>query len=109
MDFFARQERARRATAVLVAYFSVAVVLLTGAVYVAVKAIVVGVDVKARGALGVSTALWDPPLLGGVAVATLLVIAAGTTFKTMQLAKGGSVVATLLGGRLVNHDTTEPN
>ena len=33
----------------------------------------------------------------------------GSGFKTLELAQGGSTVATMLGGRLVNPTTTDPD
>ena len=45
----------------------------------------------------------------GAAVGTLAVIALGSGFKTLELAQGGSTVATMLGGRLVDPTTTDPD
>ena len=45
----------------------------------------------------------------GVTVGTLAVIFIGSAYKTNELAGGGSAVATLMGGRLVNPNTTDPD
>ena len=52
--------------------------------------------------------LWNPQLFLGVAVGTLAVVALGSGFKTLELAQGGSAVATMLGGRLVDPDHHRP-
>ncbi|HTU25435.1 MAG TPA: M48 family metallopeptidase [Pirellulales bacterium] len=103
MDFFEHQERARRRTGLLVAYFVVAVVLIIAAVYLAVA----GVLFYGQGATGQGEAdsLWFPDLFAEVSLGTLAVIAAGSLFKFAQLAGGGEVVARSLGGRPVLPDT----
>lgn len=106
MDFFARQDKARRNTKVLVFYFALAVLSLIVAVDLAVWLIFAGVEAKES--LGESTFAWS---LGevtlGTSLATLFVISAGSVFKTLQLSSGGSVVAELLEGRLVASNTID--
>jgi Zn-dependent protease with chaperone function/uncharacterized tellurite resistance protein B-like protein len=51
--------------------------------------------------------LWNPQLFLGVAIGTLAVIGIGSLFKTMELAQGGSAVSSMMGGRLVNPNTTD--
>src|SRR5438128_11486734 len=46
-------------------------------------------------------------LLLWVTIGTLAVILIGSVFKTLQLARGGSAVAELLDGRLINSNTTD--
>jgi len=53
--------------------------------------------------------LWNPQLFLVASVGTLTVIALGSGFKTLELSQGGSTVATMLGGRLVNPATTDPD
>ena len=53
--------------------------------------------------------LWDPRLFLGVTVGVLAVIFIGSAYKTNELAGGGGSVATLMGGRLVNPNTTDPD
>jgi len=108
VDFFERQEKARRHTAFLVFYFAIAIALLILAVYAAVALIFGGVSLKDSS--GETTfSFLQPELFVETALATLGVIAMGTVFKTMALARGGRAVAELLDGRLVNSNTTDPN
>jgi len=51
--------------------------------------------------------LWNPKLFLGVALGTLAVIGIGSGFKTMELAQGGSAVSSMMGGRLINPNTTD--
>ena len=106
MDFFERQDKARRHTAFLVFYFIVAVVLMIGAVYLAVLLIFGGIELK-NGA-DETTASWShATMFLGTAVATLGIIGTGSFFKTLSLARGGRAVAELLDGRLVNPNSTD--
>ena len=112
MDFFQRQDQARRSTKLLVVYFTAGVVLLTCAVYVAAAFLFAAAGhSRHHRAFGpqVEFALWNPKLFFGVSVCTLSIIAIGSLSKTLELAKGGSVVASQLGGRLVNPTTTNPD
>ncbi len=108
MDFFARQEKARRSTKLLVFYFVTAVVFLIAAVYVAVAFIFLhnNLEDETNSALA---ALWDPQLFLLTAAATVAIIVMGSVTKTFQLSSGGSAVADLLGGRLVNANTADLN
>jgi Zn-dependent protease with chaperone function len=113
MDFFERQEKAHHNTKLLVAYFVTGVALLTVAVYLASLLIFAGVasrhhryqDHDEQSQVG----LWNPQLFFGVLVGTLAVITIGSVSKTAELARGGSAVAEMLGGRLVNSNTTDPD
>jgi len=107
MDFFEQQERARRATKLLVVHFAVAVACIVVAVYVSILAIFHGAD--AGGQPGADLVLWEPRLFAGAALATLTVVSAGSLYKTAVLANGGSAVAEALGGRILSPDTTDPD
>ena len=96
MDFFERQDEARRHTKLLVFYFAAAVLSLVIVINVAVSLI-----------LGMLVVGPKAELLLWITLATLAVILAGSAFKTLQLASGGSVVAELLGGRLVDSNTSD--
>ncbi len=109
MDFFARQDQARRNTKLLVAYFAVAVVLIIASVYFASLVIFQGATTYRQQGELVSFALWNPKLFLLAAGGTLAVIACGSLFKTAQLSSGGSAVAESLGGRLVDSDTRDPH
>jgi Zn-dependent protease with chaperone function len=106
VDFFERQDKARRNTKLLVFYFVVAVGLLIVAVYIAVALIFTGVELK--NSSGEMTFAWaQPEVFFGTAAATLAVIGLGSVGKTMSLARGGRAVAELMEGRLVNPNSTE--
>ena len=95
MDFFERQDTARRYTKWLLVYYPIALVLIVGSVYVVV-ALVFSRD-----------ALWNPMLFVGVTVGTLLLIAGATLVKINELRGGGGTVASLLGGVPVDPNTRD--
>ena len=96
MDFFERQDQARRHTKLLGLYFAAAVL-----------SFVIVINIAAALILG-AFAIWPKPeLLLWITLATLAVILAGSIFKTLQLASGGSAVAELLGGRLIECNTSD--
>jgi Zn-dependent protease with chaperone function len=99
-DFFTRQELARRNTGRLIVLFLLAVVAIVAAVYLVVA-------FALRGAQGGS--MWDPGLLGVVALGTGALVAGGSAYRTVSLAGGGQHVAELLGGRLVDPRTRDPD
>src|ERR1019366_5557898 len=111
MDFFERQDQARRNTKLLVVYFILGVALLIVAVYAATLVIFTGVASRHHHVYAeqAQLVLWNPQLFLGAAIGTLAVIALGSGFKTLELAQGGSTVATMLGGRLVDPTTRDPN
>src|SRR6266567_7810111 len=112
MDFFERQDQARRNTKLLVVYFVVGVALLVAAVYLATLLVFAGVASRRHHFYSddrPQPALWQPQLFLGAAAGTLAVITLGSIFKTSELAQGGSAVATMLGGQLVNSNTANPD
>ncbi len=116
MDFFARQDKAHRNTKWLVLYFTAGVAALVLTVYFACLLIFTGFGLHHRHSYYSYTlekqqeiTLWNPRLFLGVAVGTLGVIGVGSICKTIELSQGGSAVATMLGGQLVNPHTTDPD
>jgi Zn-dependent protease with chaperone function len=111
MDFFDRQDQARRNTRLLVVYFVLGVTMLILAVYAVLLGIFVGLTSRHGDGYGeaAEVVLWNPQLFFVASVGTLAVIALGSGFKTLELAQGGSAVATMLGGRLVDPATTDPD
>jgi len=106
VDFFERQDKARRHTAFLVFYFVAAIILLIGAVYLAVLLIFGAVESK--NVVDETTTSWShAKMFLGTAIGTLGIIGAGSFFKTLSLARGGRAVAELLDGRLVNPNSTD--
>jgi Zn-dependent protease with chaperone function len=106
MDFFERQDKARRKTKLLVFYFIVAICLLILASYAAVFAIFGRKEIV--DSFGdASFTFWQADLFLWSALGTLAVISIGSVAKTLELSKGGSAVAQMLDGRLINSNTTE--
>ena len=109
MDFFERQDKARKNTKLLVFYFAVAVLLIVASIYLVSLFVFHGAaNYKHRG-YAVEFSLWNPTLFFYAAGGTLAVIVCGSLFKTMQLSAGGSAVAESLGGRLVDVTTNDPD
>ena len=114
MDFFERQDRARRKTKLLVFYFISAVVVLIAAVYFVALLLFTGLAARHHHSRYSSdydqsapVTLWNPEALLWSVVGVLAVVGLGSAYKTSELAAGGSAVATLMGGRLVNPNTQE--
>jgi Zn-dependent protease with chaperone function/uncharacterized tellurite resistance protein B-like protein len=117
MDFFERQEKARRNTKLLVVYFVTGVALLILVIYlVAVAIFTTGSQYRSRHrpysiddtqVEAPRPTLWNPQLFCGAALGTLAVIAIGSIFKTLELSQGGSAVSSMMGGRLLNPSTTD--
>ncbi|MGA2175127.1 MAG: M48 family metallopeptidase [Verrucomicrobiota bacterium] len=108
MDFFERQEKARRNTKWLVLYFAAGVAGLIAALYLATLIAFAGVHSRHHDYGGPGIPLWDARLFAAVALGTLAIIGIGSASKTMELAQGGSAVANMMGGRIVRSNTTDP-
>jgi Zn-dependent protease with chaperone function len=116
MDFFERQNHARKRTKLLVFYFVVAVILIVLSIYAVVM---VGLNLShqqhhQRNPYQSQQApspmvWWNAEALLAVGFGTLAVIFIGSAWKSNQLSGGGGSVATLMGGRLVDQNTTDPN
>jgi Zn-dependent protease with chaperone function len=108
VDFFERQDKARRNTKLLVVYFALAVLSLIVAVDAAV-ALTFGA-VSAHESLGEP---WPNPvrldLMAAATLGTLAIVSIGSISKTLQLARGGGAVAELLDGRLIHSQTRDAN
>jgi Zn-dependent protease with chaperone function len=127
MDFFDRQERARRHTRWLIGYFGLSVVAIVAVTYVLFAPGVLiflkppphahrmPVPLAVFWLLGEALThpghfiawTWEPRLAAAYALGASLVIGLGSLYKIRQLAAGGSVVAELLGGRRVEPDTAD--
>jgi Zn-dependent protease with chaperone function len=110
MDFFQRQDEARRRTKWLVIGFTLAVASMV------VMAYGVGLIAKyfifaktGRYSYQADFSPWDLDLFGFTTFITLLVIAGGCAWKRMDLAGGGPAVAESLGGRVVDPNSTDPD
>jgi Zn-dependent protease with chaperone function len=118
VDFFERQDKARRHTRLLVFYFVLAVLSLVIVINVAVLlmlasfgsyGVLIWKSVPISSVAELSLPFSQAELLFCVTVGTLAVILIGSVFKTLQLSRGGSAVAELLGGRLIDSNTTDPD
>ncbi len=114
MDFFEQQAKAQRKTKWLVFYFILAVAGMIAAVYVAAILIFSGVQAEHHHRYYESQqqaqfSAWNPQVFFGVTIAVLAVVGIGSGYKTMSLSSGGSAVSELMGGRLINTNTTDPN
>ena len=111
MDFFARQDQARKKTRLLVFYFVVAVVLIITLVYFVVLIAFTASDAQHHrhsydsGPLQFS--LWNLNTFLAAVFGTLAVVFLGSAWKTSQLSGGGGVVAEQMGGRLVSQGTAD--
>src|SRR5262245_549505 len=106
MDFFDRQANAHRKTKWLVLYFALAVLGIIAAVYLAALIVFTTLGAPRHHA---PREFWRPPILLLASSATLAIVGIGSLARIAELARGGSAVATKLGGRLVNPNTTQPD
>jgi Zn-dependent protease with chaperone function len=111
MDFFQQQDKARKKTRLLVFYFAIAVAALIVAVYFASLVIFSGVQSQQHHNFGEQPQfeLWNPQLFLGVALGVLAVVLIGSTYKTLALAQGGSVVSEMMGGRPIAPNSNDPD
>lgn len=100
MNFFERQEEARRSTRRLVGLFVLAVALIVVVVYLAVAAVSLWIK-------DIEVDLWSLTAFGWIAAATLTVIVAGSLYKIAALRGGGQTVGRMLGGRPVQPNTRD--
>jgi Zn-dependent protease with chaperone function len=98
VDFFARQEAARRTTRWLLAAFILSVVLVVGTIGVVVHTL--------TGFSQPDANPWATAIMAAVAAALLIVGA--SLFKTLSLRAGGGVVARSLGGTRVESGARDP-
>ena len=109
MDFFERQRQAKKKTGVLVFLFCVAVLLISLLNFLIIAAVIpfMGEDRKREG-FDFST-LQDPSLAALVVLGTFVVIFLAGLYRKSQLSGGGSSIASMMGGRLVNMASTDPD
>ncbi|NOX55414.1 MAG: M48 family metallopeptidase [Planctomycetes bacterium] len=108
MDFFEAQDRARRNTFWLVVLFLTAVALIIAGVYLLIAGVwMMASQPSEPGQPVVQPSLWDPEMFALVAGATLLIVFAGSLYKTMVLSAGGEAVASLVGARPINPETRD--
>ena len=107
MDFFERQHKAKKKTGYLVFLFFLAVIFVTF-----LNQLIFGsVLAFSRGPKGEPdfSTLYDPVIIFWVFLGTLGIIGLASVFRSFQLKEGGSAIATMMGGQLVNMATTHPD
>ncbi|HTX21371.1 MAG TPA: M48 family metallopeptidase [Candidatus Aquilonibacter sp.] len=111
MDFFERQDKARKKTKWLVIYFALAVAAMIAAIYVAALLIFSGVQAHQQfnNQEQPQFSIWNSQIFIGVSIATLAIVGIGSIYKTMSLSAGGSAVSEMMGGRLLNPNSNDPD
>lgn len=104
MNFFEQQDRAKRQSGLLLLLMTLAVLSL-----ITLISLAIGLALRMSNAYhgyadpsGSSTGGVDWALVGGVALAVIAVVSLGSLYKSVQMSRGGKVVAQRLGGRLIN-------
>jgi Zn-dependent protease with chaperone function len=109
MNFFKRQDEARRASRRLVVLFGVAVIAVVAAVDLVVFLLMQQSDARTHGYVPLTDWLaMHPRAVVGTTLAVLAIIVLASFYKTMVLGGGGGVVARSLGGVRISADTTDP-
>jgi Zn-dependent protease with chaperone function len=93
MDFFQRQDKARRRTTWLLVYFALAILSVAATFYLVALAPYFHAFPEKEGSF------WHPELFQWVMGVTLTIIALGSLTKIARLSKGGKAIAIALGGR----------
>ncbi|HUZ07155.1 MAG TPA: M48 family metallopeptidase, partial [Candidatus Paceibacterota bacterium] len=111
MDFFERQDKARKKTKWFLMYFVLAVAAMIAAIYIVSLLIFSGVQAHQHSydETQAQFNLWNPQIFLAVALGTLAVVFIGSSYKTMALAAGGSAVSEMMGARLVSANSTDPD
>ena len=105
VDFFGQQERARKHTGKLVFYFVVSVGTTICLVYLVLAVAFLRGDKNPD----VVERLWNSQLFMWASAGTLAIVFLGSLMKIIELSAGGKAVAEMLGGRLLDQSTTDPN
>ena len=109
MNFFKRQDEARRASRRLVVLFGLAVIAVVAAVDFVVFLLMQQSDARMHGYVPLTDWLaMHPRAVVGTTLAVLAIIVLASFYKTMVLGGGGGVVARSLGGVRISADTTDP-
>ena len=108
MDFFASQELARKNTRRLIVLYLLSIIGLIVGVYFLIVFVGAGVGVVGNSGFALESyvQLFRVDMLGYVAAAVSSVIGAGSVFKVASLRGGGESVASLLGGRRLQPNST---
>ena len=115
MNFFRAQDEARGRTTKLVVLLVLAILVLTGTLYV-LAVFLTGYHTVPTRSVGVSSLIFDgahrewfqPKLFLATSGVALAVILGGSLMRIAELSKGGGAIAVRLGGRLVSGVTKDP-
>jgi Zn-dependent protease with chaperone function len=118
MNFFENEDRARKKTTELIVLFTISVILTVVGVNLAVYGVVTLTSPSLRqyhnlqqpsdnSDPSANAPIQTMQLLLGTTVITLLIIFAGSAYKTLQLRGGGPAVAQLVGGRPLVPNSTD--
>ena len=107
MDFFERQHQAKKKTGYLVFLFCVSVLLISLLNHLLVATVLGTSSVREENMEFRTTAYTDPAVAVLVFMGTFAVIGLAGLFRRVQLSGGGSSIAAMMGGRLVNMATTD--
>ncbi len=107
MDFFERQHQAKKKTGYLVFLFCVSVLLISLLNHLLVATVLGASSVREENMEFRTTAYTDPAVAVLVFMGTFAVIGLAGLFRRVQLSGGGSSIAAMMGGRLVNMATTD--
>ncbi len=107
MDFFERQHQAKKKTGYLVFLFCVSVLLISLLNHLLVATVLGASSVREENMEFRTTAYTDPAVAALVFMGTFAVIGLAGLFRRVQLSGGGSSIAAMMGGRLVNMATTD--
>ncbi|MGA1194675.1 MAG: hypothetical protein ACO3ZG_09925, partial [Kiritimatiellia bacterium] len=110
MDFFARQEDARKRTGWLVLMFFGAILGIVTTIYAGIgflyQQAMASDDSSVYAATG-SNPMWSMEAILTVGGIVSLIVLSGTAYKLAQLRHGGVKVAEMLGGRVVNPSSNQ--
>ncbi|CAM3055799.1 M48 family metallopeptidase [Rariglobus hedericola] len=117
MDFFEAQARAKKHTTRLVVLFVLAVLGIITAGYFATVTLLGQVNGRvnphdsypeAYDQVAQSGSWWQPQILATVTLITVAVVGLASLYKWFQLRAGGTAIAEMVGGTVIDPRTTDP-
>lgn len=107
MDFFGRQDRAKKNTVKLVVLFGLAVIIIMVLAYLVVATAWLLLQTKMESQAPGAADYFNPLLMLGTAGAVILLVGGASAHKLNELRGGGAYVATQLGGKPMNVSPTD--